>query len=149
MKSLSKIIITFIALVAIVGGVFAYQNNGMDSNINSMNQLSHQRGEFHDNMEKILENGTYNDLVKFREEVGFNIMPFVSSQADFDSQKDRHEEMKAQGFDGDSNRMNSQGHRGNYGHCMMDDDDNENNENNDNSEKTFDYDHGYGRGMMG
>ena len=139
MNSTNKMIIAFIALVAIVGGVFAYQNNDMNNNINSMNQLSHQKGEFHDNMESILENGTYNDLVKFREKIGFDIMPFVNSQSDFDSQKDRHEEMEAQGFDGDSNRMNNQGHRGNHGDCMMDDDD-ENNGNN--------FGYGHGRGMM-
>ena len=132
MNNTNRIIIAFIALVVIAGGVFAHQSNE-GNNFKQMGNLFHGV-DFHDKMESILENGTYSDLVKFRKDVGFDVMPFVNSQSDFNSQKDRHKNIE------------SEGHRGGYGDCMMDD---ENDGNNWNSHNNFGYGHAYGRGMMG
>lgn len=81
-----------IALIAIVGSVFAYQGSGMRTPI-------HEKGTFHEDVESILDNGTYEDLINLREEIGFNVMRKVQSQEDFNEMKERHEYMEEQGLE--------------------------------------------------
>jgi len=51
--------------------------------------------EYHDQIENIVEDGTYDDLVSFREETGLNVPRWVDSEDDFDAWKTRHQEMES------------------------------------------------------
>ena len=48
----------------------------------------------HEEMEKIMEQGTYKDLVAHREEIGWNVKPWVTSEEDFELAKGMHERME-------------------------------------------------------
>ena len=50
--------------------------------------------QHHEEMEKVMEEGTYADLVKLREENSFNIMPWVENEEDFQLAKKMHEKME-------------------------------------------------------
>ena len=49
--------------------------------------------QHHEDMEKVMEEGTYSDLVKLREELGFNMMPWVENEEDFELAQKIHEKM--------------------------------------------------------
>lgn len=46
------------------------------------------------NMEQLIEEGTYQDLVEYREQTGFTMMPWVDSQEEFEAMQEHHEEME-------------------------------------------------------
>ena len=48
----------------------------------------------HEEMEEVMEEGNYKDLVKLRVEIGFNIMPWVDSEGEFKEMQERHEAME-------------------------------------------------------
>jgi len=50
--------------------------------------------QHHAEMEKLMEEGTFSDLVKLREKYDFNIMPWVENEADFALAKQIHEKME-------------------------------------------------------
>ncbi len=52
-------------------------------------------GANHQYMEEIIEEGTYDDLVKLREEKGLNIMPMIDSPEEFTHIQEMHEEMES------------------------------------------------------
>ncbi|RJQ15678.1 hypothetical protein C4573_05975 [Candidatus Woesearchaeota archaeon] len=70
-------IIALLAILAI-GAVYAY------------NAERPAIGEYRDQMEQILEEGTYADLEAFREEIGFSVMPRVTDEETFALMKERH-----------------------------------------------------------
>ena len=49
--------------------------------------------QYHDKMYKVMEEGTYADLQKLRDELGFSIMPWVQNEEDFKLAKQMHERM--------------------------------------------------------
>jgi len=69
------IIVIGLALVAVVSLVAAY-------------------GPWHEDMESVMEDGSYQDLVDYRESTGYNVMPWVDSQDDFESMQEMHEQME-------------------------------------------------------
>ena len=54
-----------------------------------------ERQLMHEQMESIIENGTYADLVAFKEENNLNFMPWVTDEETFQQLKERHETMEA------------------------------------------------------
>jgi len=54
----------------------------------------YEPGFFHEQMEEVMEQGTFNDLQELRQEAGFNIMPWVDSEDDFELAKQMHERME-------------------------------------------------------
>ena len=68
-----------------------------------------QPGSMHEQMEPIMEEGTYADLVKFREEVGFTMMPWVQDEETFRQAQERHEQMERW------HEVNGYGHGGCHG----------------------------------
>ncbi len=48
---------------------------------------------YHDEMLKIMEQGTYADLAAFRQKIGFNIMPYVTDDATFTEAQEHHKIM--------------------------------------------------------
>ncbi|MBC8500776.1 MAG: hypothetical protein ISS25_00095 [Nanoarchaeota archaeon] len=52
------------------------------------------QGTFHEQMEEIMEEGTYDDLLAMREELGFNMMPWVVDEETFEQAKEHHEAME-------------------------------------------------------
>jgi hypothetical protein len=53
-----------------------------------------QKGTYHDQMEKILEEGSFADLVALRAETGMPLNPRIQSEEDFKLWQDRHEAME-------------------------------------------------------
>jgi len=57
---------------------------------------AYEKGQYHEQMEQIVETGSYADLEALREETGRPMAPWVQSQEDFDVWKARHEQMEAE-----------------------------------------------------
>jgi hypothetical protein len=53
------------------------------------------RGWNSTDMQEIIQSGTYEDLVQYREESGFNMMPWVDDAEDFALAKQMHQRMYA------------------------------------------------------
>lgn len=87
-----SITIMLIALIAIVGSVFAYQGTEMGNPI-------YEKGAFHEEVESVIETGNYGDLVNLREKLGFNVMRKVQSEKDFNEMKQRYEFNEANGIE--------------------------------------------------
>src|SRR3989344_5123413 len=51
----------------------------------------------HEQMGELFETGSYADLIKLREEQGFNMMPWVENEEDFQLAKKMHEKMEKSG----------------------------------------------------
>ena len=45
-------------------------------------------------LEKTLESDKYSDLEEFRKETGFNVMPWVGSEEEFEEMREMHESME-------------------------------------------------------
>lgn len=63
--------------------------------------LAHGRGSgfemdssHHNEMEDIMEEGTYSDLVELREDYGVNMMPWVNNEETFEEAQERHVTME-------------------------------------------------------
>ncbi len=89
-KKLGIFAIVLVSLIAIGGLVSAY-GPGFDNPY---------RGTYREQMEEILETGTYEDLVSFREEIGHNVAPWVIDEDSFQQLKERHEYMEENGLEG-------------------------------------------------
>ena len=50
-----------------------------------------QRGDLHE----IIEEGTFADLQQYREQAGFQAMPWVDSAEDFETMQEHHEQMES------------------------------------------------------
>ncbi len=114
-----KKFISIFAILAIVlvGGVFAHQNFAQNSQGFMATQSGYERGTFHEDVESVLENGTYEDLVTLRDELGFDVMRRVQSQEDFNEMQEMHELMEEQGYEPGYMRQNSQRGTGFGGGC--------------------------------
>lgn len=58
----------------------------------------------HEKMEKIIEDGSYNELAALRDKSGFRMMPWVDSEEDFKEMQQMHETMEKFHEDGYGNR---------------------------------------------
>lgn len=104
-KKMKKIITIFaIAILALTGTIFAYQNGMMknsseETKLNYAQTQGYEKGTYHEQVESIIENGSYQDLVNLREELGFDVMRKVQSEEDFIAQQQRHLENKEAGLE--------------------------------------------------
>jgi len=85
-KNIGISVVVVFSLLLLVGTVFAHQSGF---------NLREKMGSFHEQMESIMEKGSYEDLQALREEKGFNMMPFISNEDSFQEMKEHHEEMEA------------------------------------------------------
>lgn len=67
----------------------------------------------HDEIEGVIEEGKYSDLIELRQELGFNIMPWVDSEDDFKQAEEMHEAME------EFHEKYGYGMMGNYSYRMM------------------------------
>ena len=74
-----------LASLLLLSGIAAAQRYGMGFGM---------QGTFHEEMEEIMEEGTYNDLVAFREKTGFSMMPWVTDAETFKLAQERHDAME-------------------------------------------------------
>lgn len=125
MTKIIKFVIGIFALILVgSAAVFAF---GYGQGVSPMNQANstHEKGTFHKQVEAVLENGTYEDLVVLREELGFQVMRRVQSQDDFAIMQQRHEEMENSGIEpgylrnSGSGMDKGQGRMGGNGNCMF------------------------------
>ncbi|MCA9496462.1 MAG: hypothetical protein KC589_05955 [Nanoarchaeota archaeon] len=96
---MKKTLIAIISLVIVTLGatlVFAH-GGGFENNLRFQNQQN-KTGIYHEQVEELIETGTYQDLENLREEVGFPIARWVNSEEDFAEFKERHEEMEKEGY---------------------------------------------------
>jgi hypothetical protein len=102
MKMSKKLFIAaaaILGLLAIVGIAFAQgmwkRNAETGGNFNGRGMMQRTGiGQYHEQMYQIMENGNYADFVKFREETGSNMMPWVQNEEDFSLAKQMHEKME-------------------------------------------------------
>ncbi|MCF7866411.1 hypothetical protein K9L67_02250 [Candidatus Woesearchaeota archaeon] len=92
-----KYLVLGLALIALltVGLVSAY--GGFGQMIGTQNGM--MTGDHHEEVETILETGTYQDLVDYREETGFPVMNRVQSQEDFEVMQAHHKLMEENGYE--------------------------------------------------
>ena len=93
-----------VLIISVVGIVYAF-NEGYESFASDMmggNQMMDEGAYFdmHQDMEKVLESGTYDDLVQLREEYNMPMMYWVNSQEDFELAQQMHEEFEDSAFNG-------------------------------------------------
>jgi len=106
MKKNIKIIFAVLLIVIGVGTSFAigmsalesnHMNNGFgcDENKGPGNGINSNfdKNNYHNQMESIVEKGTYQDLVKLRSSTGVDFANFVKNENDFNDLKQRHEQM--------------------------------------------------------
>ncbi|MBI4452016.1 hypothetical protein HY637_01175 [Candidatus Woesearchaeota archaeon] len=99
-----KVTIAFVAIVSalLIAGAAAAQGMWRSkANAQNWQGMGMMNGnmmkgmmQHHEEMEKVMEEGTYTDLAKLREEYGFSIMPWVENEEDFQLAKKMHEKME-------------------------------------------------------
>jgi len=110
---MNKAILFGIIGFLLIGSVFAYMGNG-----NSMGMMGNRNwnmAEHHEQMEELMEEGSFEDLQKLRQE-GFNMMPWVNDETTFKQMQEMHEQMEK--FMENSNWRNT-GMRGMSRRCSM------------------------------
>ena len=85
-KTIAFALIAFAALAIYAVGASAYTT-------------PQATGTYHEEMETIIETGTYDDLVNLRETYDRPFMRWVDSPEDFEFAKEHHEEMEESGFE--------------------------------------------------
>lgn len=86
-----------IVLSLLALGAFAYgQRLGTGIGAEGASGTRGVRGAYHEQMEQIMESGTFADLVALRTETGRQLMPFVTDETTFAAQQERHEQMVEQ-----------------------------------------------------
>ncbi|MBR9677335.1 hypothetical protein GOV04_04290 [Candidatus Woesearchaeota archaeon] len=83
--------------------------------------LNNDKQDFHEQMELIIEDGTYEDFDNFREESGFNMMAWVVDGESFEVMQEHHELMEEyheQNSEG-SSMMQGFGRNRGFGGCPM------------------------------
>src|SRR3989338_319993 len=83
----------FIGNKTAVMGKSAVTGNGMSGMMGSMMGGSSMMNH-HEEMESLMEQGTYSDLEALREKYGSNIMPFVRNEQGFKEMQEHHESME-------------------------------------------------------
>jgi hypothetical protein len=105
-----------VVLAVLAIGAFAYGRQGTQQGAQTPVQ-----GAYHEEMQGILENGTYAGLVALREETGRPMMPWVTDEASFVVLQEHHRQMVA--LSGDKQRFGMRGAvgngRGGRGGCPM------------------------------
>ena len=85
-----KAILFGIVGLLLIGSAFAYMGyGGMGRGM-----MGNRMGVNHEQMEEVMEQGTFSDLQRLRQETGFNIMPWVNDEATFKQMQDMHEKME-------------------------------------------------------
>ena len=112
-KKLGIFAIVLVSLVAF-GGLLSAYGRGIDNP---------ERGLYHEQMEEIIEEGNYEDLVNFRNEIGYDVARRVVDEESFQQLKERHTYMEENGIepgqgqrlkDGSGNKMGQRMGQENY-----------------------------------
>lgn len=101
---MKKILIGIISVfILTLGATFVFAHGG------GFGELGSQPGTYHDQVQQVVESGTYDDLLSLREEIGFPIARWVDSQEDFLEFKQMREEMKEGNYMDSSFRSHGKG----------------------------------------
>ena len=85
--------VVLLAAIVVAGAAAAGQRFGAGAEFGAT-AGTHTRSAHHEQMEAILEDGSYEDLAALREEIGLPLMPRVQSEEDFALMQERHEQME-------------------------------------------------------
>ena len=85
-----KAILFGIVGLLLIGSAFAYMGYGGMAR----GMMGNRIGVNHEQMEEVMEEGTFNDFQKLRQETGFNMMPWVNDEATFKQMQEMHEKME-------------------------------------------------------
>lgn len=91
MKRTTVFILAALLVVASIGTAAA---QGWGQGLQAKNP-DIEPGQFHEQMEEILEEGTYEDLEDFREATGMPVMFRIQSQEQFELMQEHHAQMEA------------------------------------------------------
>lgn len=128
-------IVLGVFLLGTIAFVSAYDFSGMqmrnrgnvENNIKNTNGYNVMKGgcgmiqgniQYHEQMERIMEEGTYDDLIALREKTGFNMMPFVDNEESFKQMQEKHEQMEKFREENGFERLGMHRKFGMY-HCPM------------------------------
>ncbi|MEK6808446.1 MAG: hypothetical protein AABY14_02055 [Nanoarchaeota archaeon] len=86
--------------------------------LTTANMFGNRKNGFaHEQMEKMMEQGTYKDLVDIRDKSGIRVMPWVENEEDFKLAQKMHERMEKYNEESDFRMMGM--HNGFQGCGMM------------------------------
>ncbi len=91
MKRITTVLLALLAISIISAGVALAYGPGFGSGASQGN------GTHYEDMQDIMANGTYSDLVEYRQASGFNAMPWVQDEADFSLAQQMHSRMVQSG----------------------------------------------------
>lgn len=132
MKLKTLLGIFMLGIVALGASVFAFNGygNGQGSAEDFQQPVDHEKGDYSEQINDILLNGTYEDLLALREELSIDVLRKVQSEEDFDLMKEKRLYMIENGIEPGSKprlgngqgfgkgRHNMQGsQKGNCGNC--------------------------------
>ena len=92
-NKMKKAILFGILGLLLIGSVFAYMGSGNRNNMGMMGSKNFNMQQHHEQMEELMEEGSFEDLQKLRQE-GFNMMPWVNDEETFKQAQERHEQME-------------------------------------------------------
>ncbi|MEC8220636.1 MAG: hypothetical protein VX028_01075 [Nanoarchaeota archaeon] len=93
---MKKILMTIICLVIVtLGATFAFAHSGSFGNSGFQNS---QAVTYNTQVEEVIENGSYEDLLSLREELGYSVARWVDSEEDFAEFKKVHEAMEEKSY---------------------------------------------------
>ena len=78
-----------LAMVLVSASIYAY--NGRDKDFSGNNRMMYNTG-MHEEVQNVLETGTYEDLVALREEYNMPMMHWVQNEEDFELAKQNYQE---------------------------------------------------------
>lgn len=88
------LLITSVALaLLVVAALGALAHGGFDRG--DLSPMGVDRGTYHEQMEEIMEHGSYADLEELRAETGMPMMRWVTDDESFAEMQEHHEEMEA------------------------------------------------------
>ncbi|MBI2546049.1 hypothetical protein HYV81_02610 [Candidatus Woesearchaeota archaeon] len=94
-KTVSVLALSLVLLVGIVAAHGMYGRSPGFGIGSGMDGMGMGMGYFHEEVEEVLEEGSYQDLVALRQELGANIMPWVDTEEEFKAMQERHKAMEA------------------------------------------------------
>ncbi len=90
MKKIGLVIAVLASLLALAGIASAYMGFGMFGKSNGTSNGTSTYSE----MEKIMEEGAYSDLVEYRQKTGLGIMPWIDTDEEFKDMQEMHNAME-------------------------------------------------------
>ena len=105
---MNKVLISILSILTIlISGTFAFAYNN-EFGYNYMDKKNNSDRSFQEELQNVIENGSYEDFLELRENLNFRIARWVNSEEDFNELKLNH---KNNNYDGVYNNLRMGGCR--------------------------------------